>query len=155
MYKASPCQQQKGRLPTNELRIYAEAADINIACIQEPYCYRGSEGATVPGFGHMYSVTGDAKADSFNAAITCFNTNINIVKFPNFTSSNMETVQVTYGDLALVLCSVYCPSNDDINDSLDVLESTFRSFPGGQLIIAGDSMPARGFGTTPLTTTEA
>ena len=103
MLKMLQLNADKSKLVSGELRLLCEKESVDVACVQEPYTYRG----------RMQGMPAGARVvlpmdDHPMVAIIIFNKNIDILVHATNCDRWVQCVEISEGKTKFILVNIYC-----------------------------------------------
>ena len=125
----------KCKAATQQLIMMLESENVDVALIQEPYCYKGN----LPLYPKSYKIYFDIKSEVIKAAIIIRNTKLHPFLDLNSTHYNMVTIDITVGNLLLTLCSYYFEPCMNIDTDLEKISQMLSFKKSGFLLWGMDA----------------
>lgn len=128
---------QRKKLATYELMLVANEKKMAFALLQEPYVggirrmkdYRGVK---------IFQCTNN-EDETIKAAIAVFNDEMDVIQYPEFTTTNIVVVKIRTSAWEIVVISFYFEPTEDIQPYLEQLRNIVRSVGQNKIIIGGDA----------------
>lgn len=122
---------------TSELVRVSEIFKSKILLLQEPYsCVRGGT-QSVPGLG-PYARVYHHSMEQIMSAIVVLDKAIDAVLLVHLSSQYITAINVSVGQLDIVIVNVYFPPSIDFDEQMAMLESTLDALTGRNILLAGD-----------------
>lgn len=136
-FKAIQLNLMKSKTATNELIGQMLINQIDVALIQEPYCYKTSTGYKVPSAPGLKTISiGSGKI------LACIIVNEQLVKntmiVPQLSNSNMAACHIEFKGRSIVVASVYVQPYADIRTNIPELQKLVDYAERKNIIIGGD-----------------
>jgi hypothetical protein len=130
-----------GKVCTSEIRKISDELGIDILLMQEPYTYKKviNNTWTIPGMGMTSRVTPSHSRDPFFASVVCFNEQFDYLSLEGYTSRYVAAAEIKTRNQSLVLVSAYFPPNDNLSESIKLVENIIKDFKYHKVILGMDS----------------
>lgn len=118
-----------------ELREWLATTRVDLALIQEPYCFRGK----VRGLGLNAVIVEGLGDEEKLAAIAVLNKKLRVIAVSSLTDRETATAVVTCPDgYEIVVSSMYWEGDGDIEEQIDKVRALREKFPDKELLIGAD-----------------
>lgn len=129
---------QNARSATLELVKYAFDNTMDVICVQEPHTIVSKQKRIMSNLTPNFKALHVNTEERFYASILIGNTDIDVLQLTKYTTKYLSAAKISFGDVSLIIVSIYCPPNDDIVADLNSLQAIINESPGERILITGD-----------------